>query len=205
MRRDVLMVLTVLVALALIGVLITDFWRNGERVDLARQRSAAASGADLAQSATLPRRLNEEVEEIRAPSIRLFTSRPEYAEWYRLNCNEPDIDARSPEGVDFATHQVLTIVWGDKPGPGHSLEVQNIERQTAETLVTVVTRLPRQAEDGATVYPGLSLPVPRQKLTRVVIRGERMRPLSKFADFQPMRGVDLEVEVLPHEPLDRGK
>lgn len=201
MRRDLLLVLIALTALALIGVVIADWWGNdprravlGEKRDAARIDTTTPPDA-ISRSASSPTE-----PEVRPPVVRLITERQEYAEWYRQHQQEPDIDARSPEGIDFSARQVLLILWGDKPGRGHSIRVERVETREDDTIVTVVTRAPQWVEDPAIVYPGVTAVVPRGRPVRLLITGERMRSVTIFTDFQPMRTLELEVDVKAHEP-----
>lgn len=205
MRRDLLLVLIALTSLALLGVIIADWWAGGStRGALGESRETFSATASSANEVLAQRPSHDRVEDVRPPEIRLVSDRQAYAEWFRQHRHEPDLDARSPEGVDFSAHQVLLVLWGDKPGAGHTLRVERIEARGGETLVTIVTRAPEWVENPAIVYPGLTVALPKGRPVRVVITGERMRPVPIFADFQPLRSLDLEVEVEPHRPVRDG-
>lgn len=204
MRRDLLLVVSFLLTLALIGVWKANTWRG----QLGHRSAAGARfdgvGASTGWEDTIRRRDSaEDVPNGRPPQIRLFVVREEYAEWFRENRSEPQMDAQSPESIDFTVHQVLVVLWGDKPGAGHDIRVERIEPLADETRVVLVTHAPEWVDDPAIVYPGVAVPVPRGKPVHVVVKGERLRPVAKFVDFQAMRRDDLIVEILPHEPMKK--
>ena len=201
MRRDVLLVLIVITALALVGVGINEFWHRDGKGHF-RQALFVGKSSDLGGGPALPIRpeTNDESLPVRVPDLRLFLEREEYAAWYRKNRSEPDIDARSPESVDFSAQKVVVVLWGDKPGLGHDVKVTNVEHRPQETVVTIETRTPELIDHSALVYPGLSIAVPRGRPVRVLVKGERLRRVSKFLDFRAMQTMDLTVEVVGDEP-----
>lgn len=202
MRRDLFLILAVVMALAMVGVVITELWNNGSGQRRMADRPLRGP-SDSDESHPLLRRSGngDDATELRPPEIRLIADRDEYIAWYREHRQDRDVDAPSPEGIDFNAFQVVVVLWGDKPGLGHRMEVTGVEKRERETVVTIRTHAPEIVDDPAMVFPGLAVPTPLNRPVRVRITGERMRPAPRFVDFQAFRGQGLEVEVMPHEPI----
>lgn len=189
--RDILLVAGILLLVALAAYVAVDAYHWGKSDSKTGGASAQHAGVNVEK-----RRKPEEMEiEGRKPEVRLFADRAEYADWYREHSIEPQVELLSPEGVDFRIYQVLVVTWGDKPREGHEIKLKEIERGESETIVTVTTTTPPDDATPIIVFPGFTTLVPREKPVRVIITGDRMRPVPKFFDFTPSRTANLEVEV----------
>lgn len=197
MVRDVLIVTILLVVVAITCMLAFDYFQ-----------SPVVTGGPPAQVAVKAKgdydakKASDSVITRRPPEVLLFTELKPYAEWYLSRYREPGF-LRPPESVDFAKHQVVAVLWGEKPTGGYEVALKSLVDEETVAVVTVATKVPHGAVDPSPISPGVAVVAPRGKRVRVDVTGERFRERNGFTDFKESRSLECEVVVRPDQTPNR--
>jgi len=88
-----------------------------------------------------------------------------------------------PEKVDFASHQVVAVLWSAMPSTGYAIAVSSVTGTPKETTVTVKTTVPKGITDPEVTYPAVALVILKTDSVRVLVTGDRNPPGRWWKDF----------------------
>jgi hypothetical protein len=193
MLRDVLLVTGALAVLAITCMIAFDYDHSPVIMKGPPAAVFSRSTADFD-----PKKPGDPQTGPRQPEVLLFTELTAYAEWYLSRKDDRGFDLQQPESVNFFNNQVVAILWGDKPTGGFEIALKSVTDDETGTIVTVATKVPHGPIDPTPSSPGLAVSVPRKKVVRIAITGERFPEKNGFADFKESQSLECEVTIRPN-------